>query len=102
MLSFTVGNIPSALCSTILATLVARECGIFCNLETYLPYHILWGSVEFAYKNPMIHHLGSNKCTTNWEYFPKYVRIVATTEFPGNTFQFTQLISFISEPLKRK
>jgi hypothetical protein len=34
MLSLTAGNVPSALCRTILATLVARECRIFCILET--------------------------------------------------------------------
>jgi hypothetical protein len=38
MLSHTAGNVSSALCSTILATLVARECRIFSNLETGLPH----------------------------------------------------------------
>jgi hypothetical protein len=33
ILSLTAGNVSSALCSTNLATLVARECSIFSNLE---------------------------------------------------------------------
>jgi hypothetical protein len=36
MLSLTAGNVSSALCSTILEILVARECRIFCNIETCL------------------------------------------------------------------
>jgi hypothetical protein len=34
--SLRAGNISSALCSTILGTLVGRECRIICNLETCL------------------------------------------------------------------
>jgi hypothetical protein len=49
MPSFTTGNISSALSSTILGPFVARECRIFCSLETR---GILWVAKEFAYKNP--------------------------------------------------
>jgi hypothetical protein len=38
MLSLRAGNVSSALCSTILAKLVARECRIFPNFETSLSH----------------------------------------------------------------
>jgi hypothetical protein len=49
MPSFTKGNISSALSCTILGTYVARECRIFCNLETC---DIVWVGKELAHKNP--------------------------------------------------
>jgi hypothetical protein len=52
ILSLTTGNVSLALCSTILATLVARECRTFCNLETYQMINILWGSLELAHNGP--------------------------------------------------
>jgi hypothetical protein len=38
MLSLTAGNVSSALCSTNLATLIARQCRIFSNLETCISH----------------------------------------------------------------
>jgi hypothetical protein len=64
MSSFTVGNISSAICTTILGTLVSRECRIFCNLETS---DILWVAKEFAYKNP-------SDIVFNWKQLSKSVR----------------------------
>jgi hypothetical protein len=52
MLSLTTGNISLALCSTILAALVARECRIFHNPKTFLSHIVLWVANEFTYKNP--------------------------------------------------
>jgi hypothetical protein len=51
MNSLTAGNISSALCSIILATLVARECTMLCNHTTQSSY-VLWAAKEFVYMNP--------------------------------------------------
>jgi hypothetical protein len=47
MLSLTTGNASSALCSTILGTLVARKRSIFLTLKLVYPMmNILWGALR--------------------------------------------------------
>jgi hypothetical protein len=48
MISFTAGNISSALCSRILSIPVARECRIFHNLKTFLSHDVLWVANGFS------------------------------------------------------
>jgi hypothetical protein len=48
MLSFTAGNISSALWSRILGIPVAGECRIVHNLETFLS-HVFWVANELIY-----------------------------------------------------